>query len=249
MRALENLTHEASHHSLFRHPFFNQWFGVLFCSFPIGTSLYTYRQSHLQHHKYLGELDKDPDYIRYHELGIDLFPIPRLKLIYHLLKVFCLFHVPRYLYGTLRFFVYSVDEPAYEKASRFLFWAIIFVALTIFNGWSNFFFFWIIPFMTSFQVLRYLAEMSEHGGLYGSEREINLTRNNLCNPILRFFQYPHGDYYHLVHHFFPTIPHYNLGRVHRILLEDEEYLRGHHCYGYFLPSRPERNSTLEEMML
>ena len=136
MRALDNLTHEASHHNLFRNRFLNQWFGLLFCTIPIGTSLYTYCQSHRQHHKHFGDSNKDPDLIRYGDLGIDLFPISRSKLILHLFKIFCLAHVPKYLWGTFRFFVHSPDEPGYEKAARWLFWTIVFIVLTIFNWWS-----------------------------------------------------------------------------------------------------------------
>jgi len=249
MRALNNLTHEASHQNLFRNPLLNKWLGTLFCSFPIGISPNTYRKSHTQHHKYLGELDKDPDLIRYTELGLDQFPLSRFQLIFHVLKVFFLLHLPRYLYGSLRFFIHSSDESNYEKTLRWIFWIIIFIGLTIFHWWSYFLLFWIVPFFTSFQILRYLAEMSEHAGLYRSEQKMNMTRNNLCHPILRFFLYPHGDYYHLLHHICPGVPHYNLGRVHRILLEDKQYSQANHCYGYFLPTDPNRKSTLEDMML
>lgn len=250
MRALENLNHETSHHHLFRHPFLNRWIGLILCGFPIGISLKVYQESHLsKHHPYLGDPEKDPDRLRYKELGIELFPISRSQLIFHLIKVFCLIHVPRYIQSNIRFSVHSSNIPGDERVARWTLWLMVMTILTIFGWWWNFILFWVLPFLTSFQIIRYLAEMSKHGGLYGSNHEIELTRNNFCHPILRFFLYPHGDYFHLVHHLFPSIPHYNLGRAHRILLYDDEYCQAHHCYGFFLPTHPDRRSTLEEMMI
>ncbi|WP_169154195.1 fatty acid desaturase family protein [Brasilonema bromeliae] len=249
MRAFDNLTHESSHKMLFTNPRLNYWIATLFCAFPVGTSTSTYWQSHMDHHKWLGNPERDPDLIRYQSLNVDRFPVPYREMVFHLLKVFCLTHVPKYLYGTLQSFVLSSDTPRSERIARTLFWITVFTVLTAFNLWHDFLLFWVIPFLTSFQILRYLSEISEHGGLYSAEHTIELARNNFCHPVLRFILYPHGDFYHLVHHLFPAIPHYNLGPAHQILLEDSEYQQAHHCYGYFYSSDPNQKSTLGEMIL
>jgi fatty acid desaturase len=251
MRAFENLTHESSHGNLFINPLINQWVATIFCSLPIFTSYQTYLKTHVHdHHLYLGDVDKDPDRVRAREIGTDKFPIPRWKLILHVMKVLTFVSIPKYLWGSIKSFVYSPNINRDEQIARSIFWVTILAILQVFGLWWYFLLFWILPFLTSFQIIRYLAEMSEHLGLYGAESEIELTRNNFCNPLLRWFLYPHGDYFHLVHHLFCCIPHYNLGIAHRILLDDEDYRnKGHHCYGYLLPTNPDRPSTLEELML
>jgi fatty acid desaturase len=250
MRALENLTHESSHKNLFLNPLMNRWVAMVLCSFPIFTSHYTYLISHALHHLFLADVEKDPDRGRAREIGTESFPTPRWKLIVHIFSIFTLIKIPQYLWGSVKGFVYSPNIPRDEQIARLFFWTIIFSLLQVFGIWWYFICFWIVPFLTSFQIIRYLAEMSEHLGLYDAESEIELTRNNFCNPLLRWFLYPHGDYFHLVHHLFCCIPHYNLGIAHRILLADENYQnKGHHCYGYFLTTNPDRPSTLEELML
>lgn len=248
MRAFDNLTHDASHRMLFKSRALNDWAGMLFCSFPIGTSPWAYTRSHMVHHNKLGDPQHDPDLIRMAEFGVDRFPVPRIEIVKHLLKVFLLIHTPRYLKGTLRTFIYTDNTPLSERIAFVCFWTTVLSLLTVFGLWQAFLLFWVIPYLTGFQILRYLAEISEHGGLYGSDQEIELVRNNFCNPLWRLVQYPHHDFYHLVHHLFPSVPHFNLPRVHRLLMKDRTYRRGHHCFGYFFAREPGFKSTMGEMV-
>lgn len=247
MRALNNLVHEASHKLLFKDPRLNRWAGMLLCAFPIGTSMHAYRRSHGRHHRLLGDPVYDPDRVRYRELGVEHLPIPRGRLVRRFLRVLALVEIPKYLAGTLRPFVHTSETPRSETVALWAFWATVAAVLTVTGTWLGFLAYWVAPFFSAFQVLRYCSEISEHGGLYDNEDPLELARNNVPHPLLRPILYPHNDNLHLVHHLFPGIPHYRLAHAHRILQADPDYAGAHHCYGYFVPRRDGRPSTFGEM--
>jgi fatty acid desaturase len=217
LRGLENLMHDGVHGNLFANPLVNKWTSIIFCGLPTLTSFHTFFQSHWPHHEHLNDEKKDPDRVRSRESGTDKFPVPRLSLISYVLGILTLVRVPKYFCEGIKGFVYSADTPMREQIIRVIFLPLVLIITNTFGLWQEFFCFWIVPFLTSFQVIRFFAEMTEHGGLYDEQADVEKTRNNFCHPLLRWFIYPHGDYYHLVHHLFCRVPHYNLGIVHRIL--------------------------------
>lgn len=247
MRALNNLVHEASHKLLFAHPRLNRWAGMVLCAFPIATSMHAYRRSHGRHHRLLGDPVYDPDRVRYRELGVEDLPLPRGQVARRFLRMLLLVEIPTYLRGTLRPFVRDSETPRSETIALWAYWIGVATVLTLTGAWLGFLLYWVLPFLTVFQMLRYCAEISEHGGLYDKEDPLELARNNVPHPIIRAIVYPHNDNLHLVHHLFPGIPHYRLPLAHRILQADADYARAHHCYGYFLPRRDGRPSTFAEM--
>ncbi len=247
MRALNNLVHEASHKLLFANPQANRWAGMLLCAFPIGASMHAYRRSHGRHHRLLGDPVYDPDRVRYRELGVEDLPMARGRLVRRFLRVLLLVEIPNYVIGTLRPFVHTTETPRSEMAALWLYWLGIAGVLTVTGTWLGFVLYWLVPFFTVFQILRYCSEISEHGGLYDNEDPLELARNNVPHPLLRPIFYPHNDNLHLVHHLFPGIPHYRLAAAHRVLQSDRDYAHAHHCYGYFMPRRDGRPSTFAEM--
>jgi fatty acid desaturase len=249
MNALDNLNHESSHKKLFHNQFINYWISLLFCYLPLGMSPHFYCKDHLNHHKWLGDYNLDPDRVRHRELDIERFPVLRRDLIHHFFYRISIILIPTYLIDIFKSIIFSPDVPQKEKTARRLFWVLLFLILTVLGRWEDFALFWLVPFITSFKILGYLAEISEHGGLYReAKRDIDLARNNLCHPFLRFLIYPHNDCYHLTHHLFPAVPHYNLALAHQILLDNKEYQQAHQCYGYFFSTLPNNKSSLGEMI-
>lgn len=246
MRGLENLLHEASHNHLAKNRFLNKWVAMIFCSFPIFNSLYAYTQSHLTHHRWLGDQHRDPDLIKYKMLKIDKLPSTRHFLFTRVLKIIFLVNVPIYLFHNIKNFNFVKGTPFQEHLIKFIYYSLLITIISFFNLWKPFLIFWIVPFFSTFQFIRYLAEVSEHGGLYHNEEEINMTRNNLYHPVLRFFLYPHNDAYHLTHHLFPSVPHYNLRTLHEMLLEREKYAEAHHCFGLLFSNKG--RTTFQEMI-
>lgn len=245
-RAFDNLTHEASHGNLLKHPSLNKWISWLFVTFPIFTSLTAYRKSHFIHHRYLSE-ENDPDLQRYKMFGLDNPPSGFKFILLHVIRPLTSFHAPRYIYGTLSSFIYSKDIPLFEQKLRFLYWAVIITVSIQYNFWDLMLLYWLIPYMTVLQIIRYFAEMSEHAGLMKNEDPLLKTRNVFGNTLFLKFMYPHHDHYHLVHHLFPGIPHYNLPKAHAILMEEEEYCKARHCIGYFFSPVKGFNSVINDI--
>jgi fatty acid desaturase len=247
MRAFDNLMHEASHALLFKNRVLNRWIGSLFAAYPVFTSYSTYCKSHFSHHKYLWDTEKDPDTKRYELVGLDKPQEDPWKFLFaHVVKPIFLLHVPKYIYGTICVNLFSKDESLTEKWSRFLYWIVIIGSSILFDFWMDLILFWFVPLLTTFQVLRYWAEMAEHSGLKSTNLLLS-SRNTFGNPIERFLIHPHHDNYHLVHHLFPAVPHYNLRKAHLILMELPEYREAHHCSGYFKSLLPGVRSVIEDI--
>ena len=71
-----------------------------------------------------------------------------------------------------------------------------------------------------------------------------------CNPLINFAVFSLGQEYHLPHHMFATVPHYRLGELHELLLNDPDYrLRATVVEGYFLPKeRPPTKPTVVDVL-
>jgi fatty acid desaturase len=224
MRALNNLVHEASHYSLYQSKWLNLAVGWL-CALPVLLSMSQYRTSHMLHHSQLG-YDDDPDLVRERQLTQDgnqnrslwqrLIRLPQQYVVY--------------VFGSL-----------YVEAGQTitLFWRLLAIVLPLVIGFvfygevvfKVFFLYWLLPFLTSYQVIKFIAEAGEHGGLYDSidpqtklqEKTIRMSRNTVPNCGLRVLVYPHGDGYHMLHHRFPAVPGLNLASFHDDLVKTGWY--------------------------
>ncbi len=96
MRALENLLHIGSHRMLFANRTINLIVTKLFCAYPMFLSYNLYKDSHMDHHRWLGNIDLDPDLIRYRKLGIDKLPFSPIRMFLTILKMFSLIGIPKY---------------------------------------------------------------------------------------------------------------------------------------------------------
>ena len=247
MRAFDNLKHEACHRSLFTNKFYNKWITCIFIAFPIFTSFTTYCNSHFQHHRNLWDEENDPDTKRYRIVGLDKPQENINKFIKdHIIKVLLLFHVPKYILGTVSANLYSKDIPKSELWTRNILWLVLISTSIVFNFWFYLIIFWFVPLLTTFQIIRYWAEMAEHSGL-NNDTELTASRNTFGMPWTIFLFHPHHDNYHLVHHLFPAIPHYNLKKAHSILMQDKKYREAHHCTGFFKTTLPGFYSVVKDI--
>ncbi len=58
---LSVLTHEASHHALFRTRLFNEFMSDWFCMFPMFSTTHHYRIQHVAHHQFVNDPELDPN--------------------------------------------------------------------------------------------------------------------------------------------------------------------------------------------
>jgi len=84
---LSGLAHEASHHILFKHRYFNDIMGDWLTMFPMYSTLHHYRLQHLAHHQFVNDPVRDPDISQLKTSGHWLdFPVESKRFIITLLK-------------------------------------------------------------------------------------------------------------------------------------------------------------------
>jgi hypothetical protein len=88
--------------------------------------------------------------------------------------------------------------------------------------WWFFLVLWVIPLVTSFPFFMILRQVVQHGN--GDRGWLTNTRVFLVNPFVKYAVFPFGMDYHLPHHMYATVPHYNLPKLHAFLLSFPEYI-------------------------
>jgi fatty acid desaturase len=107
---------------------------------------------------------------------------------------------------------------------------------------------WLVPLGTSFAFFMILRQLVQHGNA-DCERFTN-TRIFLVHPLIRFAVFPLGQGYHLPHHLFPLVPHFNLRRLHGLLLGADAYRQQAIVVkGYFVsPENPPQHPTVVDLL-
>src|SRR5438132_1149536 len=87
--------------------------------------------------------------------------------------------------------------------------------------WLYYFLLWLVPAATSFAFFLMLGQVAQHGN---ADRDpITNTRVFLVHPLIRLAVFPIGNDYHTPHHLFMNVPHYNLPKLHALLMQTPEY--------------------------
>lgn len=249
-RALASLLHEACHRTLCSHRGLNNLLGRYGAGYPVFQSFDAYVGSHVvHHHAHLGDAQLDPDYRHYLQSG--LFDVrDRLDFVWrHLLRTLLLLNVPQYLDYLRRHRFGELLRRRHEALGFALTHAALAAVLTAAAGWSGYLLFWLLPFLTTFQVIGWLSEMAEHypmiqrGGC-----NMDMTRNRFPAWWERLFIGMHGDNYHLVHHLFPGIPFWHLPRAHGVLMQHPRYHRLNAAWGGIVSAGPGRRSVVDQVL-
>jgi fatty acid desaturase len=152
---------------------------------------------------------------------------------------------------------YSVkcDIPTrWSTAMRFTFNALLLNTiawLTLTTGspwWLYYFLLWLMPIGTSFSFYMILRQLVQHGNA-DRERFTN-TRIFLVHPLIRMAVFPIGNDYHLPHHLFTMVPHYNLKKLHELLMTTQPYHdEATIVPGYFVhDDQPQAHPTVLDLM-
>jgi fatty acid desaturase len=224
-RALASLLHEAAHSTIARNRQLCRFIGQYLTGLPVFQDFNAYHHSHVKmHHHYLGDPHRDPDYIYYIESGLQRAE-DRFDFVFkHLLKTVFLLKVLSYLSYLIRHRLAALFASPLGAFKLLLVHSVIFAIFFPVAGASGYALFWLVPYLTTFQIIGWLSEVSEHFGLLGKEKdELLATRNRFPAWWERIFVGMHGDNLHLTHHLLPGIPHWNLHKAHRMLMNDERY--------------------------
>jgi fatty acid desaturase len=114
---------------------------------------------------------------------------------------------------------------------------------------TYFFWLWIVPLVTTFSLFMILRQLIQHGN--GDRGWLTNTRVFLVNPFVKYAVFPFGMDYHLPHHMYATVPHYNLPKLHEFLLQFPEYSdEALVVENYIIPKQrqPKRNPTVLEVV-
>jgi fatty acid desaturase len=240
---LSGLGHEAAHYSLFKNRPANELISDIFCMFPLMAMTQRFRITHLGHHQFLNDAARDPDVPRLH-FDEDRYSFPMSKARFWYRYVVLSLWPPAllcYLYGQAKNANVTAGfrEPrcVYRfrvgRCLRGAFWLPILTIVHLTGSWLAFFLFWVIPLLTFYAFYMQLREIAHHSNAPG-QGEFAHSRNFHCNPILNWAVFPYGQDYHLTHHVFGLMPHYNLARAHEILMQYPPYRQeATSCYGYF----------------
>jgi fatty acid desaturase len=80
---------------------------------------------------------------------------------------------------------------------------------------------WVLPVVTSFAFFMMMRQVLQHSN--GDRGWLTNSRILLVNRFIRDSILPYGQDYHLPHHLYASVPHYNLKELHEILMRYPEY--------------------------
>jgi fatty acid desaturase len=119
----------------------------------------------------------------------------------------------------------TIARVGYYVGAIFLMW--------YFGVLTQFFLYWVVPFMTFFFLLMYIRAVAEH--FCDMDYSTIETGTRTVIPLFweRPFFSPHNVNYHIEHHIYPSVPFYRLPKLHKKLMENKSYVsQAHITYGY-----------------
>jgi fatty acid desaturase len=221
--ALLLLMHEATHWRLFDDRRLNDWVCETLATWPTLVSLRAFRHAHLAHHRYLN-LPADVDLRKKLEDPDWHFPLPRKRLLWTLAKQFTglgfwyVVKIARYANANPEA---SGQTPRY-RAARLSYYAAALALIIYFHVFLIFLAYWMVPLTTSLIAFNRMRVLSEHPPV-----ERAMAYGLICcyrlNLLERILFAPKNCYYHIEHHSYPSVPFFNLPRLHRELKANPEY--------------------------
>ena len=214
LRGLNNIVHECTHFTFANNRIDNMVLGSIAAAMIL-QSFTAYRKEHLTHHAHLGDYEKDLDIqgIQAYHLEDEL---TWKTIARHVLTPVFGLHLPGYL---------SVDLSANDGV-RYAIQKIGLISITLIFAYFNpqaAVFLVIVPFLWVFTAINYWTDCIDHGGIIGSDDELEASRNMILPKLLRVIFFPRNDCYHLIHHLFPNVPAQHLNTCHDLLLENDAY--------------------------
>lgn len=222
LRGFDNLTHEASHYNVFRTKKWNDRLEFLF-AYPVLKTVSDYRYHHNLHHKnYRHDKKNDPDTVQSIQWGVanalkSKNPI-RVIISFYFIRPLILF----YAWFNIKHSVVGHVTSKESIRGRLLFWAIIFIVITLMHAWMFFFLAYAIPYLFWLPFIRFITESSKHNNV-NDDDDFGNSRSNI-GVLHRLILHPHNDGYHQMHHYISCIPFYNLPKAYK-------YIKKHYAIG------------------
>jgi fatty acid desaturase len=224
--ALFVIAHDAAHYLLFENRRLNDAVGRAAATVQ-GLSMCTYRVIHRLHHNNLyGELDPDTALHGGYPRGKAYLVKKLLKDLSGLTawKTYAYFlgGAPA-LNSATNVALRPLDDTSQKlrseaRTDRNTVIAFHVVLLVLF-AWSGYLVqylvLWILPLVTVVQAILRLRAIAEHGATTDFSSPLTAARTNVAPRWLEWLIFPHHVNYHIEHHLYASVPHYNLPRLHR----------------------------------
>lgn len=244
------LAHDAAHYRMFERRWLNDLVGR-FCGTVVGISMCSYRVVHRLHHNHLYE-PVDPD------LPIHAgYPRGRAYIVRKLAKDLLggtAWKTYRYFFGnpalnsatdtdtSTRNRPLDDTSPALRAAARRDRWGVLafhvlmpVAAISAGFGWQ-YLVLWALPLVTVLQPILRFRAICEHGMVRDVGSPLTAARTNTGPGWVRWLIFPHHVNFHIEHHMYPAIPHYNLAAAHREMVA-RGLLEGAEVRPFFVTAR------------
>ena len=237
--ALGLLLHDQVHRLGMRWKY-GDWIVNIFAGYPLfATTVEDYAKVHLSHHKYF-MTPKDPDFVR--KSGEEwTFPASWKMLLKIFITDVTGLNTVKLIRGKTapaNVMEFNRRRPS-PKWLRLTFYAVLIVTLTLVHGWLAFLVYWVLPILTTFQLMIRWTAVVEHK--YNVENasvfEVTpLVRLKLWQRILL----PDLNFaMHAYHHMHPGVSFANLPKVHEIykregLVDESAIFNGQGAYLWYL---------------
>ncbi len=251
--ALFVVAHDAAHYLLYENRKLNDAVGR-FCATVQGLSMCTYRVIHRLHHNNLyGELDPDTAL----HGG---YPRGKAYLVKKLLKDL----TGLTAWKTYAYFLGGApalntetnvamrplddtssklkDEARTDRNTVIVFHVAALAFFAAIGHLTEYLVLWILPLVTVVQAILRLRAIAEHGATTDFSSPLTAARTNLAGPLVEWLIFPHHVNYHIEHHLYASVPHYNLPALHaemakRGVLDGAEVLRFNDTLGKIFAAR------------
>ena len=214
--------HETLHRTAFKNKLLNDIFYYV-SSFMANMEPVRWRWSHTFHHSHTLQTHGDYDHEIQLKRPTDLIHffcqfIPFGQLIYphKTLQFEILKHSMGYLTDVVKQNAPEKEKSIIIRNSRlFVFLWILIISLSIYySSWLPIFLFLVPNYLGA--PLNQIVNITQHLAVPFDVKDHRLTTHNIkLNPIFSFLYY-HMEY-HLEHHLFPTVPSYNLPKLHDVI--------------------------------
>lgn len=232
MHALGVLMHEAAHYRIVKNRRLNDWVGDVFIAWPILSTVQSYRRNHLAHHQHTNT-EADPDWSAKLGDGAFMFPLQAWRLALQLGGYLIAINTVRELRQILPRLNRNNMASRLYRTVRCGFYLTLFVVFTVTGTWRLVLLYWLVPFFTLLFMFLYVRGVAEHFGGLNYEGETGGIRTVLPHLWERLFFAPHHINFHIEHHLYPSVPFYNLPKLHAALMKDGSYRsQAHVTRGY-----------------
>ena len=239
-RGLNSILHECAHGVAMSNRKLQMAVGTVLTAYPIFQQHYAYKVSHVYtHHPRLGSPDLDPDLRFFIEQGVyKKSTAPKYVRRVVLMPLFGS-QTSAYIRYVIRSRSRVLTGPErsaapaspvqrrkrlLDRLSFWAFWATVAGAAWYGDWFIELLLFWIVPYLTSFQIMGWYIELSEHTPLVrDSSLDLYMTRNRKSRLWERLLTGIHNDHYHLEHHLDPRTPFYKLAQAREIRMRDPKY--------------------------